>query len=738
MKGKIIKSLEESIRKIPLKSQLKFLEDWDLEECLPLLIGMTYLYTRPTEEGQEGAPLAELSTGIGRELMKHFQLKRDSGKAAKIGGLFLYSLEDVGLTELALSSSLSNKHGKYRIRVVDAKAFAKLWRKVAISKGRSIPHRTPYPPWQSAWSSKGDILVKTGDKELLKGLSPKRQPLLFKAVNRLQKVGWRINFRILRMQMWALEHKAPAFNSIWAMVSREARASKRREVTITHEIAKDLLGVAFYHRYYFDFRSRIYPATAYLHEQGSDVAKGLLLRDVGKPLGREGFRWLLIAIATKWAGAFEGSKTDKIPLSRRFEWGLLNLGRLVSFGLNPKVNKDWMEADSPWQFLSYCQELSRFLMYWHEKQNYDYISNVVLYIDGSTNGLQHLSALTRDADTAAHVNLKNSKTPGDLYAYIGSHLWKQLQVYKEDMDADEIKECYDFIETLESLKAQMYAYPTDDPERFKLRSTIHKFKEENPLVMRLSSPLFWLRIEDLSHIRKIVKRNVMTLPYGGSAYGLGQQIIDDARKHNISALLYLENSWGAFLGRETHAGCQVALGKPMTLLSVFEQAGKAAEKDARFLSWVTPKVNFPVVQYYVEGTVKKVWVPYGPNEGLTRSTGFHANSLQLNICFLEETQRSRGKQSQGAAPNIIHSLDATHLILTINACNFAVSTVHDSFGCLAADMDVLFRVVREQFVVLYEENPLEGLLTQIGAPPTPLEIGDFDINAVLKSEYCFS
>jgi len=230
----------------------------------------------------------------------------------------------------------------------------------------------------------------------------------------------------------------------------------------------------------------------------------------------------------------------------------------------------------------------------------------------------------------------------------------------------------------------------------------------------------------------------MTLPYGGSAYGLGQQIIDDARKHNIPGLLYMENSWGAFLGRETHAGCRTALRKPMQLLGIFENAGKRAEKAGKFLSWKTPIINFPVVQYYVEGEVKKVWVPYGPAEGRVKSTGYHANALQLRICFTEKEVMSKGKQSQGASPNLIHSLDATHLILTVNACSFPVSTVHDSFGCLAADMDDLFRIVREQFVVLYEDNPLGGILKQIGESPDALEVGDFDISTILESEYCFS
>jgi DNA-directed RNA polymerase len=228
--------------------------------------------------------------------------------------------------------------------------------------------------------------------------------------------------------------------------------------------------------------------------------------------------------------------------------------------------------------------------------------------------------------------------------------------------------------------------------------------------------------------------NTMTIPYGGTAYGLGQQIIDDARKHSIELLLYMEHRWGAYLGREVFSDCKVSLEKPMQLLKVFEDAGKKAEQANKFLSWKVPVTNFPVVQNYTEGNVRKIWVQYGPQEGARNSTGYFDNTLQLAVCFIEDVKPSKGKQAQGASPNIIHSLDAAHLAMTVHKADFPITTIHDSFGCLLADMPNLFTLIRSTFVELYKEDPLKTIMTDIGGNLNDVNFGNLDISLILDSE----
>jgi DNA-directed RNA polymerase len=236
----------------------------------------------------------------------------------------------------------------------------------------------------------------------------------------------------------------------------------------------------------------------------------------------------------------------------------------------------------------------------------------------------------------------------------------------------------------------------------------------------------------------LTSMNVMTIPYGGTAYGLGQQMIDDARKHGIDLLMHLEHKWGAYLGREVFIDCRTSLKRPMQLLSVFEKAGKQAEARDEFLQWTVPITHFPVIQNYTEGKVKKIWVAYGPRIGERLNTAHYANELQLAVCFIEDVKPSKGKQSQGASPNAIHSLDAAHLALTVHKADFPISTIHDSFGCLLADMPKLYTLVRETFVELYKADPLSSIMKDIDGDISSIEFGTLNIELILESEYCFS
>jgi len=724
------------------RNPLKYLKEVNLEAHIGNIIGTVYLYTRP-KKGLNPAPLflTETICAIGRKLLSQESKQKDTALAAKTGAFILYSFEQLGYIKVKIGPSGKGRHATYLVEVVDDEGIQKLWAQLPPATIQKIPSETPYADWESFRHETGALLVKTNHK-IRETLTPEDHPLVFETVNKSQQTGWRINRDVYEIHLWAFRNRAAAFNNIWRAHSSEARSTKMRETRAISNIAARFLHSTFYHLYTFDFRGRKYVSTAYLNEQGSDLAKGLLLRDDKKAIGKQGFFWLCVSISSNWAGDAgreDEAKTDKIPLKDRYMWVLDNEEIIVSYAENPKVNQNWMNADKPWQFLAACQEFLKLRLHqMGDSDDYSYESHLEAFVDGTNNGSQHLSALMLDEITAPHVNLVPSELPGDLYMFVAHHMWAELDRAKAEMSGRAIKTAEKCIDTIIEIKKRVHATEPRTETRKELVKELLAYREKYRAILVRAAPVFWLRIHDSKHKRKVVKRGTMTLPYGAKPYGLGEQVIDDSRRHGIELLTFMEHSWGAYLGRSLFKVCETCLERPMRLLSTFEQAGKAAEKAGEFLSWTVPLTHFPVVQHYVEGEVKKTWVQYGPPSGEKKKTGYYENTLQLSISYLELPKPSKGKQSQGASPNIIHSLDAAHLTVTSCRANFPVTTVHDSFGALLADMDDLYTIVRESFLELYQTEPLAAIFEDIGADDAQLNKGTLDLSLVLDSEYCFS
>jgi DNA-directed RNA polymerase len=105
-------------------------------------------------------------------------------------------------------------------------------------------------------------------------------------------------------------------------------------------------------------------------------------------------------------------------------------------------------------------------------------------------------------------------------------------------------------------------------------------------------------------------------------------------------------------------------------------------------------------------------------------------------------------QTLAAAPNVIHSLDACHLAMTVRAAHAegidAFALIHDSYGTHACNVDTLGRVLREQFVELYSgdwlaefERQVREYAPDVALPERP-EQGSLDVTRVLASPYFFS
>ena len=102
----------------------------------------------------------------------------------------------------------------------------------------------------------------------------------------------------------------------------------------------------------------------------------------------------------------------------------------------------------------------------------------------------------------------------------------------------------------------------------------------------------------------------------------------------------------------------------------------------------------------------------------------------------DEVDKSRHKAA--TAPNLIHSLDASLLCLSVMRFDQPIALIHDSVLCRATDMDELSKIVREVYLYLFAEHDyLNNFAAQIGAETKPPIIGDLEASKVIDSKYFF-
>ena len=581
-----------------------------------------------------------------------------------------------------------------------------------------LPTLIPPKPWESPWGGgywteaiPRRPLVKTRHREYLKNLEDVDMPEVYTAINLAQATPWSVNQQILDTARWFWERSI----EIAGLPRREyrevpqkphdidtndeARKSYRIEAakvhnwnreTTSHRVqATSILGTAqqmraekrFWFPYQYDFRGRLYPIPVFLTPQGCDLAKGLLQFADGKPLGPDGGGWLAVHGANSFG-------FDKVSFEDRVQWVLDHEGDIMKCGINPLDNRWWADADDPWQFLAFCFEWVKF-----QAKGEGHVSHLPVHVDGSCNGLQHLSALGRDERGGAAVNLVPAERPRDIYSEVADELVASL--------------LSGHAQRADSLKA-----------------------------------VRWRPIID----RKVCKRPTMTYPYGCVAYGVRAMILEDtlrplrdlgqspfAPEDELPAAIFLADHMLTAIRMVVTSAAEV-----MEWLQGV--AGKLAAEELPVI-WTTPD-GFPVLQDYRKMKSRRV------------DTTLMGSLVRFRLAN-EDDALNVSRMRAGIAPNITHSLDACHMRAVINAVGALtddgslpyLGLVHDSFGTLACDVPVLGTLLREAFVRMYTPDVLEELADELKArlpadvrekiPPTP-ERGSLDLEQVRESPFFFA
>lgn len=567
-------------------------------------------------------------------------------------------------------------------------------------------------------------LVRTPNQEYARRVERcHTMPTVFSALNTLQDVRWKVNQDVL-----ALYASLPAGRNLPGLYEHDvvyppkpvdidtndaARKAWRKVVGVQksdnhfRRLQRLALGrviydaqllqghEAFHFVYSLDFRGRIYPVTSYLSPQGADEVKALLTFADAKPLGEHGESYLALHGMNMLGQIPNGPKVSTMTLEERLAWVIQHSGRLAQVGEDPWSDRWWQDADKPMQFYAFCCEWARLEA--HVKGGGDlteFRSSLPVAQDGSCNGVQHFAAMLRDEKTGVAVNLVPTARPADLYLSVSEMVLQLLE------------------------------------------------RSEHPW-----APL-WLSSGMVD--RALCKRPTMTFGYGSQRFGFAEQIRDVIRNRPAWFEQHLDKhfvvegkglmSAASFLSSVMWEAIMVQAAAAFSVMEWMRASVKAVVGNNKPVQWRVPETGFPVQQEYYSRRSQRV------------DTMLQGRVFQPRIRSTDLKKLDPVKQQNAIAPNVVHSLDAACLMLTVKCAKeqgvASFGMVHDSYATVAGDMVTLARLTRTVFVDFYETHDVLALLYRewLGLsgealelyPPMPPERGTLDLKGVIESAYFFA
>lgn len=442
-------------------------------------------------------------------------------------------------------------------------------------------------------------------------------------------------------------------------------------------------GDALYFPHGVDFRGRIYPLNSVLSHHLEDMVRGLLMFWHSKPLGENGYAWLKYQLAGVYGH-------DKLPFDKRIKWVDENISNILKLGSSPTPWSErdesftwWMESEKPWQTYAICKEFVKIHEYKGDISLYK--CRIPIHQDGSCNGLQHYAALSLDYEGGKSVNLVPHKERQDVYSTVLDLVHERIE--KDCADGNEISQ----------------------------------------LALKLLS-------------RSVVKRTVMTSVYGVTRTGAYKQIEEVVKL----SLEKHKKQRRALLSNEDIRLIELKLPKlidyltDLTLHSITKlfSGAKLIENWLR-LACVSVIKSFDMDAIKYKASLSKDGVPdffdlqfYKPMMWSSLSglpiIQTYKHFKYKNLAVISGTLRLKEynaigaidlrKQKNGIAPNFIHSIDSLHLQMTClsaNSAQLSFAAVHDSFWTHPCDVNLLNKIIREEFVELHTSNVLESLRSDL-------------------------
>lgn len=597
--------------------------------------------------------------------------------------------------------------------------------------------------WSKSRSNPG--LLKIRSKRTLRRYRDVDLSGVTEAVNLIQNTPWTINTDVLAVaeavalqpnpivsgfpslsmlplpvQTFGTPEENPKGFTEWKKAAAEVHRRERTRVSQRLSMDRTLREARKFSRYEriwfpynLDFRGRVYAIPSY-SPQGTDLAKGTLLLADPVPMGKDGGYWLRMHLANT-AGL------DKEPMDVRQKWTYDNEELILDTAENPMGCTFWAtEADSPFCFLAACIEFRKFKL---SGESEGHLCGLPIAFDGSCSGIQHFSGMLKDEIGGGVVNLIPKDKPDDVYRTVAD----KVQI---------------MIDGIISSGTDDYLEALTDEETGEIKEIIRYGTK--------SMAKWW---NDYGITRKVTKRSVMVLPYGSKEYGFADHILEDTvEPANAIASGYkpfpAPRSAASFMAGLIWEALGVTVVAAVKTMNWLQKVSAAVVAQGQPVHWITP-MGFPV------------WQEYRSNR-MHRVDTVICGSIRICIKVKEDEREDeqgkpldvldKRKNVSSVSPNFIHSMDSSHLMLTVTRANLVgvghFAMIHDSFGTCPGNASDMFRVVRETFVETYTKYDVltdfyrgfEDLIPakEIKKLPKKPDVGSLDLSGVLESKYCFA
>ena len=165
---------------------------------------------------------------------------------------------------------------------------------------------------------------------------------------------------------------------------------------------------------------------------------------------------------------------------------------------------------------------------------------------------------------------------------------------------------------------------------------------------------------------------------------------------------------------------------PMSVMKWIEdEVAKCLDRGMAQLGWVTPS-GFIVDQRIMKKNIEVLDLKL-------------LGRQRLFVATDDTNKPDRAKHKAATAPNLIHSLDASLLHLSVQRFDSPIALIHDSVLCRATDMSILSTLVRETYMELFaKQDYLTDFAQQINAESEPPIINTLHKEwSVIDSTYFF-